>query len=161
MAWSDQHYIQGLSNAPFSVSEVGGFGYRVNRLGWRTGGFGYALYSPQEGTPSLSGGVGGAIFGRETRAGPLCLAANLWAGLGGVSTTNLVGTQTGFAIVFAEANLEFGIALTPWMQFSTYAGMQGLADLSPHSGIGSRFATYSPVVGMQLSWGSFMHGVVE
>ncbi|MGO9412709.1 MAG: hypothetical protein ACLQCB_18425 [Spirochaetia bacterium] len=153
VTWSDQHYVEGFSNSTFSASEVGGFGYGVSSGGQRTGGFGYAIYSPQ-GTGSVVGGVGGAIIGQEVRAGPFTFAVNLWTGLGGVSAT-FAGTQSGLAVLFGEANLELGIAVTPWMQLSAYAGMQGLADIDPHSGIGTRLGTYSPVVGMRLSWGSF------
>jgi hypothetical protein len=153
VTWSDQRRVEGFSNATLSISEVGGFGYGVSSGGQRTGGFGYAMYSP-EGTSSLAGGVGGVILGQEGHAGPLTFAVNLWTGLGGVSA-QFSGAQTGLAILFGEANFELGIAVTPWMQLSAYLGMQGLADISPHSGIGTRLATYSPVVGMRLSWGSF------
>jgi hypothetical protein len=153
VAWSDQRRVEGFSSTPLSISEVGGFGYGVSSGGQRTGGFGYALYSP-DGTSSLAGGVGGVIFGQEGHAGPLTFAVNLWTGLGGISARSL-GTETGLAVLFGEASFELGIAVTPWMQLSAYAGMQGLADISPHSGIGTRLATYSPVVGMRLAWGSF------
>jgi hypothetical protein len=153
VAWADQRSVQGLSNGTVSISEVGGFGYGVNANGQRTGGFGYAIYSP-EGTSSVAGGVGGVIFGQEGHAGPLTFALNLWTGLGGLSAT-FAGTETGLAILFGEANVELGIAVTPWMQLSAYVGMQGLADISAHTGIGTRLATYSPVVGMRLAWGSF------
>ena len=124
VAWSDQYDIQGLSNSSFSLSEVGGLGYGVDSRGRRTGGFGFALFSPQ-GSSSLAGGVGGFILGRETRRGPLCLAANLWAGLGGVSA-NLVGAQTGFAVMFAEVSLELGIAPRRGCSFPPMLACRGL-----------------------------------
>lgn len=153
VAWADQRTVQGLTSGAVSISEVGGFGYGVNGNGQRTGGFGYALYSP-EGTSSLAGGVGGVIFGQEGHTGPLTFAVNLWTGLGGLSA-GLAGAQTGYAILFGEANFELGVNVTPWMQLSAYVGMQGLADINARSGIGTRLATYSPVVGMRLAWGSF------
>jgi len=153
VTWSDQHYIAGLSNSTLSVSEVGGFGYGVNSGGQRAGGFGYAIYSPV-GTDTLAGGVGGVIVGQEGRAGPFTLAANLWMGLGGVSAT-ISGTQSGHMILFGEANLELGIAVTPWMQLAAYAGMQGMTDVNPQTGVGFQLARYAPVVGMRLAWGAF------
>jgi len=153
VTWSDQRYVSGLSNTTVTSSEIGGFGYAVNREGLRTGGFGYAIYSPS-GTQALAGGVGGVILGQEGHTGPLTFAANLWTGLGGISAT-FSGTRTGHAIVFGEANLELGVAVTPWMQLSMYAGMQGMADVDPQSGVGTQLASYWPVVGMRLSWGSF------
>lgn len=153
VTWSDQRYVPGLSNSTVTSSEIGGFGYGVNAGGLRTGGFGYAIYSPP-GTQSLAGGVGGVIIGQEGRTGPLTLATNLWTGLGGISAT-FSGTQTGHFILFGEANIELGIAVTPWMQLSAYAGMQGIADVDPQTGVGTQLASYWPVVGMRLSWGSF------
>jgi len=153
VAWADQRSVQGLSTSAVSISEVGGFGYGVSASGQRTGGFGYAIYSP-EGSTTLTGGVGGVIFGQEGHAGPLTFALNLWTGLGGLSA-GFAGTQSGLAILFGEANFELGIAVTPWMQLAAYVGMQGLADINAHSGIGTRLATYSPVIGMRLAWGSF------
>jgi len=152
VTWSDQRTISGLSNAAVSTSEVGGFGYGVSSGGTRTGGFGYALYSPS-GTDSLAGGVGGVIVGRESRTGPFTFAANLWTGLGAVSST-FSGTQSSHMVLFGEASLELGIAVTPWMQLSAYAGMQSLADVD-HQGIGAHLAQYSPILGMRLAWGSF------
>jgi hypothetical protein len=102
----------------------------------------------------MAGGVGGVIIGQESRTGPLTFAANLWTGLGGVSAT-FSGTQTGHMILFGEANIELGIAVTPGMQLSTYAGMQGIADVDPKTGVGTQLARHWPVVGMRLSWGSF------
>ena len=153
VAWSDQHYIAGLSNSTIAVSEVGGFGYGVNSSGQRAGGFGYAIYSP-EGLDRISGGVGGFIVGQEGRAGPFTLAGNLWMGLGGVSAT-ISGAQSGHVILFGEANLELGVAVTPWMQLSAYCGMQGMSDVNPDTGIGYQIARYAPVFGMRLAWGSF------
>ncbi len=153
MTWSDQHSIAGLSNTTFVTSEVGGFGYGVSGGGTRTGGFGYAIYS-KPGADSLAGGMGGVIVGQEVRTGPLTVSANLWTGAGAVSAT-VSGTQSGHVVLFAEASLELGIAVTPWMQLSGYAGMQGIADVDPHTGIGGQLARYSPILGLRLSWGSF------
>ena len=153
VSWSDQYSVSGLSNSSLMTSEVGGFGYRVSSGGTRTGGFGYVIYS-KPGADSLIGGVGGLIIGQEGRSGPLTVAANLWTGLGGVSAT-FAGTRSGHFVVFGEANLELGISVTPWMQLSAYAGMQGIADVDPRTGIGGELVRYSPVAGMRLAWGSF------
>jgi hypothetical protein len=153
VTWSDQHYISGLSSSTLATSEVGGFGYRVSRGGMRTGGFGYAIYS-QPGADSLAGGVGGVILGQEGRSGPFTVAANIWTGIGAVSAT-FSGTHADHVVLFGEANVELGIAVTPWMQLSAYAGMQGIAGVDPRTGIGGELVRYSPVAGMRLSWGSF------
>ncbi len=153
LAWSDQHYVSGLSSSTLATTEIGGFGYGVSAGGTRTGGFGYAIYS-EPGTDSLAGGVGGVIVGQESRTGPLTFAVNLWTGAGGVSET-LAGIQSGHVVLFGEANVELGIAVTPWMQLSGYAGMQGLADVHPRTGIGGQLLRYSPILGMRLAWGSF------
>ena len=75
-------------------------------------------------------------------------------GLGGVSAA-FAWTQSGLALLLGETNLEVGIAVNPWMQLYQYAGLQGIADIDPQAGVGTRLANYSPVVGMRLAWGSF------
>lgn len=151
--WSDQRYVSGLASTTGQMSSVGGFGYGVSSGGQRTGGFGFALYSPA-GTDSLAGGVGGIIVGQEAHAGPFMAAINLWTGLGGISAAPN-GVETGYAVLFGEANLELGAAVTPWMQLVLYGGLQGFADISPGKGIGTEVLRYAPVIGMRLSWGSF------
>jgi len=153
VTWSDQRPVSGLYSASVPTSTVGGFGYGVSRGGTRTGGFGFALYSAPGGD-SLSGGVGGFIVGQEGHAGPFTAAVNLWTGLGGVSQA-IGGVDTSALVLFGEANLELGMAVTPWMQLVLYGGLQGLADVSPGRGIGSQILTYAPVIGMRLAWGSF------
>ncbi|HVO38359.1 MAG TPA: hypothetical protein VMV03_04945 [Spirochaetia bacterium] len=153
VTWSNQHAVFGLPTSTLSVSSVGGFGYGVSPGGTRTGGFGFALYSVPGGD-SLSGGVGGFIVGQEGHAGPFTAAVNLWTGLGGVSAT-MAGVETGALVLFGEANVELGAAVTPWMQLVLYGGVQGLADVSPGHGIGSQILSYAPVIGMRLAWGSF------
>ncbi len=153
VTWSDQHSISGFSNTTVPASEIGGFGYGVTNGGRRTGGFGYVMYS-EPGTDSLSGGVGGVIIGQESRTGPFTIAANLWTGAGAVSL-GFSGTASSYVVLFGEANVELGVAVTPWMQLSAYAGMQGIADVDARTGIGAGLVRYCPVAGMRLSWGSF------
>ncbi len=153
VTWSDQRSVPGLSNMT-GMSSVGGFGYGVSSSGQRTGGFGFALYSGPPGSDSLAGGVGGIIVGQELRLGPITAALNLWTGLGGISAT-YQGVENGYCVLFGEADVEIGAAVTPWMQLVLYGGLQGFADLTPGSGIGARLTRYAPVVGMRMAWGSF------
>lgn len=153
VTWSDQRTLPPLSNTGVGMSSVGGFGYGVTSAGQRTGGFGFALYSGS-GTDSIAGGVGGIIVGQELRLGPITAALDLWTGLGGISAT-YQGVESGYCILFGEADVELGAAVTPWMQLVLYGGIQGFADLTPGSGIGARLTRYAPVIGMRMAWGSF------
>jgi hypothetical protein len=130
----------------------GGFGYGVTHDGRRIGGFGMAIYS--NGDPGrLAGGVGGLIMGQELRLGGLCLATNLWTGIGGLSV-NGFGMYPGCLIGFAQLDVEAGVAVFPWFQVSVYGGMQVMGNLAP----GRPFADalyYSPVIGIRTAWGAF------
>ena len=144
-----QYYHPELTNQDIGLHTVGGYGYGTSRGGQRFGGFGMAIFSESN---ELVGGIGGNITGHEFISGPVSLAANLWTGVGGAKAS--LKDPGGYMILFAELNLELGIALSPWMQLVAFGGMQGIANVIPGTPFDS-VLYYSPVWGFRLSWGSF------
>ena len=153
-----QHYSGDWSSHDMGSRYLGGFGYGVNSQGSRVGGFGFALLSDDPKTPgTITGGFGGTITGREVNLGPLMLALNVWAGIGGVKSRlneHQFDEPSRYLALYGELNAEAGFALTPWFQLIIYGGIQGMGNLLP----GSPFEdvlVYTPVIGGRLAWGSF------
>jgi hypothetical protein len=143
---------RGLYSLDLQENTVGGFGYGVNRNGERSGGFGLAFFSDD---PSivLEGGVGGLINGQQFSIGPLTAAAVAWTGIGCLRT-DVPGIAGSWVVLFLEADVEIGWAITPWLQLAGYAGMQLMTNLSPGD-VFEGMLFYTPTVGVRIAWGSF------
>ncbi len=143
----------GLSNYDLQTMQLGGYGYGVTSGGQRIGGFGLAFFGGGMSSRNLAGGVGGVLSGQEFHAGPLIVAVNLLAGIGGIGTSGLP-TPGGYAVLFGEATLEAGVAVFPWMMLAAYGGMQVMTNFVPGRAF-SDALYYTPVAGVRASWGSF------
>ncbi len=141
--------LPGYSNLSSGGEVRGGYGYGASRSGARYGGFG--LVATDTGSEDVLGAFGGVISGRQMRTGPFTLSVNAWSGVGYVNPEYIaVPGNVGF---FAEANLEAGFAILPWMQLSVYAGYQAMGPFDPQ--LLFSHTLYTPVIGSRLSWGSF------
>ena len=149
LTYGIQYFHPELTNADIGLHTVGGFGYGTTRSGQRVGGFGIAIFSEAN---DLVGGIGGNITGHEFVSGPVSLATALWTGVGGAKAD--LKDPGGYMIVFAELDLELGIAPSPWMQLVAFGGMQGVASLIPGVPFTSALY-YSPTWGFRLAWGAF------
>ncbi len=151
MTYGMHAFIPPYSNLNLQAAYFGGFGYGVTASGLRIGGFGCAVLDT---SPYLTyaGGFGGILTGRQLTSGPLSLALNLWTGLGGVGTS--FASPRGFFGLLAEADVELGVAIVPWMQWVVYGGYQAVANLIPGLPIVDALS-YTPVAGIRLVWGSF------
>lgn len=141
--YGDYLYNSEFSNSDLRGAEVfGGYGYGTDRDGVRSGGFGIVMSSPDEEDNDFYGAFGGVITGHETKIGPIIVASNLWAGLG--------GSNMGFS-GFGELNGEVGVPIFSWFLIQGYCGIQYIAPIKDFldSGI------YSPIAGVRLVWGSF------
>jgi hypothetical protein len=133
-----------LSGANLNMMYTMGYGYGTSRYGDRAGGFGMTLLST---TGQPSGGVGGLLVGHEWREGSAVGAVTLLGGVGGV------GTDTaGYMILFGEADVEFGVWITRWMEISAYAGYQAWGNMVPGPAF-TLLTNYTPVLGIRLAWG--------
>lgn len=149
-----QVYNSQISNLDLGLTNLGGYGYGVTPWGQRIGGFGRAFLNVSPGS-AIAGGVGGILSGFELRAGPLVAGLTLLAGLGGMGTAPMqFPPYGGYCIAFGEATVDAGLAVTPWMLLSVYAGMQAMTNLVPGRPF-SAFVDYCPVAGMRISWGWF------
>jgi hypothetical protein len=147
-----QVFAPRMANSDLGLSTIGGFGYGVSPWGQRSGGFGQAFLSFLP-SGQTAGGVGGVLVGQELRAGPVVAGVNLFLGLGGMGSS-LFPPYGGYAMGFGEFTLDVGLALTPWMLFSAYAGAQGMTNLIPGRPFYDAVIS-SPVVGLRISWGWF------
>jgi len=148
-----QRFDPQFANYDLDTQYVGGFGYGVSDHGQRTGGFGLAFFSEPD-AGRFSGGVGGVLTGQEFRIGPFEVAANLWTGIGAVAKESLLGQPDGWFVLFGQADVEVGLAILPWWQISSYAGVQLMANLAPGDPF-EGLLVYTPVIGVRMAWGGF------
>jgi hypothetical protein len=149
----EQRFDPQFANFDLGTQYVGGYGYGVSASGQRMGGFGLAFFSEPD-SGRFSGGVGGVMSGQEFRLGPFEVAANLWTGVGGVAKHTVLGQPDGWFVLFGQADVEVGLAILPWWQISSYAGVQLMANLAPGEPF-EGLLVYTPVVGVRVAWGGF------
>lgn len=160
----------GMLDLPSGAARgVGGFGYAVNRRGWKFGGFGtflyvngLSLYVPHTTTTVTQafGGIGGLISGGHGRIGPLDLSINCRLGVGGlvVSAESAAGgygthrSTSGVIGLYGSLDGEVGLHLFPAMMVSFFTGVDGIAPIPYGDGL---TVLPAPVVGIRLTWGDF------
>lgn len=138
--YGDYFYDSDFSSSDLKGAGVfGGYGYGSDKDGVRSGGFGIVMDDESD---DFYGAFGGVITGQEAKVGPIIVAANLWAGLG--------GSNMGFS-GFGEVNGEVGFPIFSWFQVVAYCGVQYIAPIKGFFDSGM----YSPVAGVRFVWGSF------
>jgi len=154
---------------PGSVYGIGGFGYGIDRHGWKTGGFGRAIFANglsldlPDGSAAVTGavgGIGGVISGTQCRIGPIDLSINCRMGLGGIAVTqkNLTAASpystlvSGVVLVYGSLEGELGLLVFPATMVSVFAGIDALVPV-PYPG--SLTALPAPMAGLRITWGRF------
>jgi hypothetical protein len=142
----------------------GGYGYGVDHHGAITGGFGmcifdangtYAFLDDGESlsyipSDALIGGVGGLISGqRIIGIGGLTLDFLVKLGAGGASLNGY-----DYVIGYLEGELDLGVEVFPWMRLGAFVGYNYMY-LWNASGFGADGQSFSPVLGLNLTWGKF------
>jgi len=118
------------------------------------GGFGYTICDPT-GESNIWGGFGGPITGFRIIRRPVTIAITSWTGFGGVYTgKNTVNPGRGFFCISEDLQLEIGLPLLRWFMPVVFAGYQVAVNLVPAPPI-TGFLSYTPVIGMRLTWGKF------
>jgi len=145
--------IPGYSNIDTVAAMQGGYGYGASRSGSRYGGFGVSITNEETG--EFMGAFGGVITGRQIRTGPFTLSANVWSGVG-YATAELVpvtASLPGAVAFLAEATVEAGLAVLPWLQISAYGGYQAIGTFDMSAMFSN--TRYTPIVGTRVTWGGF------
>jgi hypothetical protein len=149
-----------------TIMGVSGYGYGINRGGWKIGGFGTFFYTAPLGLDipaydtrviSAVGGIGGVISGGHGRLGPFTFALNTRLGAGGMGIElfwpgGLDGWNywSGSFLLYGSADVEVGIVFVPAMMVSVYAGVQGIVPI-PYVVA----ACAVPSMGLRITWGAF------
>jgi len=154
-----------------SAYGVGGFGYGIDRHGWKIGGFGKAIFMGGPSLPlsmrnaqvvvnSVAGGIGGLISGGHGRIGPLDLSINCRLGVGGLAVSGWISRQgfapylsnIGIVALYGAADMEVGVHFFPAMMISAFAGIESLAPIAYGADL---VIVPTPTMGIRLTWGSF------
>ena len=142
-----------VNNNSMGLSCFGGYGYGITRH-VIAGGFGYAFLDLND-TSGIAGGLGGIISGARILRWPISLSIVSWTGVGGISTGSYeTAAGSGFFCISEELTVGLGIPLLRWFMPVVYAGYQVVGNLIPGQ-IFQAFFSYTPVVGIRLSWGEF------
>lgn len=152
-----------------TVHGVGGFGYGIDRRGWKVGGFGKSILMSGQSLPlalpstrmvvnSVAGGIGGLISGGHGRLGPIDLSVNVRLGVGGLAVNGYeqgyapYPTTIGIVALYGSVDAEIGIVFFPTMMISAFVGVEGLAPVVYGSGL---VGVPVPTMGVRLTWGRF------
>ena len=139
-----------VPNNSLGLSYYGGCGYGVSSDNTITGGFGVAVV-PEDASTGIGGGFGGLVNGFRILRWPLTLQVVNYAGLGGFSTGAEAADFFGF---FEELTVEVGIPLARWFMPTLFAGYQVIGRFASGNELFDVFS-YTPVVGVKISWGDF------
>jgi hypothetical protein len=151
ISWGEQYLVPEypeLANYTTGTQFTAVYGYGTTGFGMRNGGFVLGLHGPDE-ECGWQGGFIGAISGQELRVGPFLLAANLWTGIGGISTP--VASSGDFAL-FGQLDVELGFRVFRGVHVVGYAGMQAIADVLAWDPV-STAVYYTPVAGLRIAFG--------
>lgn len=151
-----------------TIYGITGFGYGVDRDGWKVGGFGTALFTNEiwlelpktdKIVTRMLGGIGGLISGGQGRLGPIILSGNCRIGCGGfaVSTENdpafgRLGITAGVVALYGSLDAEIGVEFFPAMMISLFAGVDAFMPLSYEVALS---LLPVPVAGLRITWGRF------
>lgn len=142
-----------IDNNSLGLIYYGGFGYGIDKDDIIKGGFGMTIYDPS-GVSGIAGGFGGVIAGVRLLKLPLNISIVSYTGFGGLYTGNhKTSPGSGFFAVSGELDLEVGVPIFKWFMPVVYAGYQVQANVIPGK-IFEGFLSYTPVVGVKMTWGS-------
>jgi hypothetical protein len=132
----------------------GGFGYGIRGKRKIHGGFGFALSDPT-GQTDIWGGFGGVMSGYRLIKRPVTLSLISWTGFGGVYTgRHTTNPGSGYFCISEELDLELGIPLLRWFMPVIFVGYQIAGNILPVPPVRG-FLSYTPVVGIRITWGDF------
>ena len=143
-----------IPNNGLGLSYFGGFGWGADRDGIISGGFGMSVMDIDKDT-GITGGFGGVINGLQILTWPVHLSLMSYTGFGGIYTgENENNPDSGFFVLSEEIDVEVGIPIFKWFMPSIFAGYQVSGNVIPGK-MFSSYLSYSPVMGVRISWGSF------
>lgn len=141
-----------FKNNSMNLFYSGGFGYGISESNQIIGGFGYSFGDTLE--DSDIGGIGGITIGHRLIGRPLFLALLVNIGAGGIAVNNENDIYSGHFVLFGELLLEAGIPVIPWCMVSGYMGYQVMGNVIT-GGFLDTFISYTPVIGVKISFGKF------